>query len=49
MTPEVQTWLALGIVFLTAIIFLFRFLRRRRSDDSCGGQCGCSKSPQQLK
>ena len=40
MTPEQQSWCALGIVLLTAGIFIWRLASRKKS--GCGGGCGCS-------
>ncbi|MFV0337690.1 MAG: FeoB-associated Cys-rich membrane protein [Chthoniobacterales bacterium] len=42
MTPEVQTWIAIGIVFLTTLAFLVRFLKKKKNTNSCSNSCGCS-------
>jgi hypothetical protein len=47
MTPEIQTTLALGVVALTAGLFLVRFLRKR-TKLGCASGCGCS-SPRPVK
>jgi hypothetical protein len=44
MTPEIQTGLALGIVAMTAGIFVIRFLRKRNKP-GCAGGCGCTTRP----
>ena len=41
MTPEQQSWAALAVVILTAGIFLFRILARKKNRSACGGSCGC--------
>jgi hypothetical protein len=42
MTPEVQTFIALGIVMAAVAFFVARWLRARKKP-GCGGSCGCSK------
>ena len=39
LTPETQRWLALGLIALTALAFLWRLLRKR--PPGCGPGCGC--------
>ncbi len=44
MNDSLQTWLALGVVFLTASIFVRRWWVQR-GKKGCGGGCGCPKKP----
>lgn len=37
---DLQTIAALSIVFLTALIFSYKVLKKK--DSSCGGGCSCS-------
>lgn len=39
MTTEQQTWLAIGVVVVTAGIFIWRLATRKKS--GCGGGCSC--------
>jgi hypothetical protein len=41
MNSEQQSWAALAVVILTAGIFLFRMLARKKNRSACGGSCGC--------
>lgn len=43
MSPDLQSWLALGIVLLTVGIFVFRAFRSKKT--GCGGACGCPQKP----
>jgi hypothetical protein len=43
MSPELQSAVALGIVLLTAGIFVYRAFRVKNS--GCGGACGCPQKP----
>jgi len=45
MSGDWQTWTALGIVALTAVLFVVRAVRRRRASKSgcpSAADCGCS-------
>jgi hypothetical protein len=39
-----QSWAALGVVGITAMIFLVRNLRPNKKG-SCGGGCACAQKP----
>jgi hypothetical protein len=36
-----QSYIALGIVALTLGIFIYRLLKRKKPENSCGKNCGC--------
>lgn len=40
-----QSWTALTVVAITALLFVRRALKRRRSGGGCGGGCGCTHKP----
>jgi len=48
MSPQVQTYLALGVVALAAAGLIWRSLAKRRSG-GCGGDCGCPSSELKAK
>ncbi len=46
MNSDWQTWAALAVVAITAVLYVRRVLgkRKKRSGGSCGGDCGCDKN-----
>jgi hypothetical protein len=45
MSGDWQTWAALGVVVITAVLFVVRAIRKRRkaaSGCASAGDCGCS-------
>jgi len=42
MNSDWQTWITLGIIILTATIFIWRVIVKRQNKiDGCGNDCGC--------
>ena len=40
-----QTYIAIGIVILTLVIFLVRLAKTEEKRGGCGHDCGCGKNP----
>jgi hypothetical protein len=46
MYSDWQTWLTLGIIILTATIFVCRAINKhRKKNEGCGNDCGCPSKP----
>jgi len=43
MSPEIQTFIALGLVALATTWLVLRLLKQRKNP-GCGGDCGCPAS-----
>lgn len=41
--PHWQTLVALGVVALTLLVFVFRMIRPAKAKGSCGSNCGCDR------
>ena len=48
MSPEVQSFLALGIVAVAAAGLIWRTFAKRKNP-GCGGDCGCASSELKAK
>jgi hypothetical protein len=44
---EWQSYIALGIVAITLVIFAFRLFFKKKSKKSCGHGCGCAANEKQ--
>ncbi|NOX98807.1 MAG: FeoB-associated Cys-rich membrane protein [Verrucomicrobia bacterium] len=46
MSSDWQSWITLGIIILTATIFIRKaIIKRRKKDAGCGHDCGCPSKP----
>jgi len=50
MSSDWQSWITLGIILLTAAIFIGRAIaKRRKKEGGCGSSCACPSKPDLTK